>query len=91
MTKAIRIKFGKRQEDAVKKRLPIKTARHRQNLAVTPDAMPHTVHCACAEQVFHEQHALSIPLAKLDANHGSHLSIISLRPLPKASPHLSPL
>jgi hypothetical protein len=91
MTKAIRIKFGKRLEDAVKKRLPIKMARHRQNLAVTPDAMPHTVHCACAEQVFHEQLALSISLAKFDANHGSLLPIISLRPLPKASPHLSPL
>jgi hypothetical protein len=53
--------------------------------------MPHTVHCACAEPVFHEQAALSIPLAKLEANHGIHQPIISLRPLPKASLHLSPL
>jgi hypothetical protein len=82
VTKAVRIKFGKRLEDAVKKRLPTKTARHRPNLPVNPDAMPHTVHCACVEQVFHEQLGLSISLAKLDANNGSHLPIISLRPLP---------
>jgi hypothetical protein len=74
-----------------KKSPPIKPARHRPNLQVTSDAMPHTVHCACAESVFHEQSALSISLAILEAIDGAHLPIFPLRPLPKTSLYLSPL